>query len=249
MKLTVLGAGTCLPVRDHSPSGHLVELGDMPILMDAGPGTIARLAARGVRYQDLQYVLVTHLHPDHTLDLLTLLQASNATPGWTRSRPLTLVGCQGLEVFLEQLFRTFDGVAPETFRLEVREMGAEQVAFPGWTLDAEFTGHTDASLAFRLAAEEKALVYSGDAAEIEGLARLSQGADLLLCECSLPEGWTTGDHLTPEQVGTLAREAEVGRVVLTHLYPPALDADVVAQVRRNYSGPVAVACDGWSAWI
>ncbi len=65
-------------------------MGDTSVLMDAGPGTLARLAAAGVSYRDLEYVLVSHLHADHTLDLVTLLQATNAIPEWTRTRPLNL---------------------------------------------------------------------------------------------------------------------------------------------------------------
>ena len=115
MKLTVLGAGTALPVRGHSPSGHLLEIGEERLLFDLGPGTLARLAAAGVSYKELTRVFVSHLHSDHVLDLVTLLQASNATPEWTRERPLELIGCQGLAAFVERITALFDGTAPEGF--------------------------------------------------------------------------------------------------------------------------------------
>lgn len=249
MKLTVLGAGTCIPYPGYSPAGYLVMIGGMPVLLDAGPGTLVRLADQGISYRDLDFVLISHLHPDHVLDLLTLLQASNATPGWQRVKPLNVFGCQGFETFLDKLFSIFDGTAPESFPLQVHELTPEHVDFGTWSLHTALTHHTDESLAFRLTEGSHSLVYSGDVASPESLIQLAQGADLLLIECSLPDGWQTPDHLVPAQVGELARDAGVGSVVLTHRYPPALQTDVVSQVRSIYSGPVFAAYDGWTTAI
>jgi ribonuclease BN (tRNA processing enzyme) len=224
-------------------------IGGMPVLLDAGPGTLVRLADNGVSYRDLDLVLVSHLHPDHVLDLLTLLQASNATPGWRRVKPLTIFGCQGFESFLEKLFSIFDGVTPESFPLQVHELSSDHVDFGDWSLQTALTHHTGESLAFRLVESNHVLVYTGDVARLEDLIQLAQGADLLLIECSLPQGWQTPDHLVPAQVGELAQDAGVRRVVLTHRYPPALQVDVISQVKSFYSGPVIAAYDGWSTTI
>src|SRR5713226_9361367 len=123
MELTVLGAGTALPVKGRSPAGYLVRVGERPLLFDAGPGTLTRLAAAGASYRELEQVFVSHLHADHVLDVVTLLQASNATPGWRREAPLTLTGCRGLAGFVGRMREIFDGAEPEGFGLEVREMG------------------------------------------------------------------------------------------------------------------------------
>jgi ribonuclease BN (tRNA processing enzyme) len=246
MKLTILGAGTCIPYPDHSPAGHLVEIDGNMILLDAGPGTIVRLAERGVSYRDLSYIVLTHLHTDHALDLLTFLQANNATPGWKRTEPVILVGPRGIKEWLSRLFDLFDGTAPEGFALEIHELGAETLAFQTWHLQTELTGHTPTSVAYRVSDGRKSLVYTGDAANTQGIARLARDADLLLIECSLPDGWQTPDHLTPRQVGEVAGRANVRRVVLTHLYPPALATDIAAEVGVYFHGPVAVGHDGWS---
>ncbi len=246
MKLTILGAGTCIPYPDHSPAGHLVEIDGTPILLDAGPGTVVRLAEQGISYRDLSYIVLTHLHTDHTLDLLTFLQANNATPGWKRTEAVILVGPRGVKETLRRLFDLFDGTAPEGFPIEIHELGAERLEFQTWSLETELTGHTPTSLAYRISDGHKSLVYTGDAATTQGITRLAAEADLLLIECSLPDGWRTPDHLTPKQVGEVARRANVQKVVLTHLYPPALATDIAAEVRRYFKGPVAVGRDGWS---
>ena len=179
MHLTILGAGTAVPSPRRSPAGYLLRVGGEPLLFDAGPGTLARLAAAGLSYKELRRVFVSHLHSDHVLDLVTLLQASNATPGWTRAEPLELLGCRGLAALVRQVTAAFDGTAPEGFALQVTELGEERHDLGGWTLETAFTAHTPGSLAFRVEADNHAVVYSGDAIESDGLAQLARGADVI----------------------------------------------------------------------
>jgi ribonuclease Z len=250
MTVTVLGSGTCIPIPARGAPGYLLKIGATPVLVDAGPGSLARLSAAGVSYRDLTLVLVSHLHPDHTLDLVTLLQANVATPGYHRILPLSLVGCRGLSPFLSRLFEIYDGIRPEGYALDIREMETESATFPpGWKLTTGLSGHTPASLCYRFEFGGRILAYSGDASVHGDLVRVARGADLLLCECSLPDGWNVEDHLCPADVGAIAREAGVGRVVLTHLYPPSQNADIVGQVRRSYGGEVALAADGWTGTV
>lgn len=244
MELVVLGAGTALPVPGKSPAGHLLWVDGTPMLFDIGPGTIARLSTAGVSYQDLEYLLLTHHHSDHTLDLVTLLQANDSTPGWTRERALHLIGCPGTRDFYDGLMRLYSGIAPQTYPFKLDEIGTETRAFPFGTLQAAFTGHTNNSVAYRLQAAGKTFVYSGDATDTPDLIALARDADLFLCECSFPSGWASAEHLNAEQVGRLAQAAGVKQLVLTHQYPPALGVDLAAQVRAHYVGTVTVASDG-----
>ncbi len=249
MQLTVLGAGTALPVPGRSPAGYLLGVAGEPLLFDLGPGTLARLAAAGVSYRELERVFVSHLHSDHVLDLVTLLQASNATPGWTREKPLELIGCRGLKDFVARAMEIFDGTAPEGFPVRVTELGAERREVGGWTLETALTAHTPGSLAFRVEAEGRVVVYSGDAIESPALVRLARDATVFVCECSFPRGWPTPDHVTADGAGRMARAAGVRRLVLSHLYPPAQDVDVKAQARAEYEGEVVVAVDGTTVTV
>ena len=244
MDLTILGAGTAIPATQRSAAGVLVRVGDTPLLFDMGPGTMARLAAAGVNYRDLEFVYLTHHHPDHALDLATFLQANDSTPGWTRAQPVHLVGCRGTRKFCEQLMQVFPGIAPQSYALDIREVGAERIEFGAWAIESALTGHTSSSVAFRVEAEDKAIVYSGDATENAALTRLACDADAFVCECAFPRGWQTLDHMTADAVGRVARAAKAKRVVLTHLYPPALAVDIAAQVRAEYGGEIIVAVDG-----
>jgi ribonuclease BN (tRNA processing enzyme) len=244
MRLTVLGAGTAVPSPRRSPAGYLVDPGGEPLLLDCGPGTLERLAAAGVSHRDLRRVFISHLHSDHVLDVVTLLQASNATPGWRRTAPLELFGCRGLGDLVRRVTEAFDGTAPEGYPLRVVELDEERRDFDGWSVETAHTAHTPGSLAFRIEAAGRVVVYSGDAIESEKLARLARRADAFVCECSFPRGWRTVDHVTADGAGRMAEAAGARRLVLSHLYPPAQEADVATQARAEYDGEVIVAVDG-----
>ncbi len=244
MEVTILGAGTAVPAPGKSAAGVLVRIGNVPIIFDLGPGTIARMAEAGTSYRDLNDVFLTHLHSDHTLDLVTLLQVSNFTPGWTRTKPLCLTGCRGTRRLYDELLAAYPDVTPKSFALEIRECAAERIQADGWTIETAMTGHTSSSLSYRVEAGGAVVVYSGDCVESDDLKQLARGADLLLCECAFPQGWTTSDHMTADAVGRVAEAAQVKCVILMHLYPPAQSVDVAAQVQETYKGQVIVGMDG-----
>ncbi len=221
-----------------------MRIGGTPLLFDMGPGTLARLAAAGVSYRDLEYIFLTHLHSDHTLDLATFLQANDSTPGWTRTRPVHLIGSRGTRRFYAQLMQTYPGIAPQSYALDIHELGAARVPFGAWTIETAHTGHTESSIGYRIEAEDKTIIYTGDAKDNPELVRLARDADLFVCECAFPRGYPTIDHMTADAVGRIAHAANAKRVVLNHLYPPALKVDIVAQVRAAFSGEIIVAVDG-----
>ena len=244
MKITVLGAGTVLPVRGRSPAGYLVEFHGRRVLFDIGAGTLARLDAIGCSYRDLDRIVISHLHSDHVLDLIALLQANNATPGWTRTAPLELTGCRGLTAFVDNIIPLFDGAAPENYQLDVVELDPGRHNFEGAIIEAALTRHTPNSLAFRLEIPEKTFVYSGDAVASAELTELARKADAFVCECSFPRGYLTSDHITADVAGEIAKAAQVRQLILTHSYPTTDLAEIAEQAAQAYRGEIIVAVDG-----
>ena len=122
------------------------------------------------------------------------------------------------------------------------------------------------SLSFRFDLPGRSIVYTGDTGPSVNVERLARGADLLVCEVIDPDAaiasilrvtpnipppalaiirqHMTEQHLTPDQVGKLARAAGVGELVLTH---NALRDDGAEQAKATiaqaYSGTVAIAHD------
>jgi len=241
MLLTFLGTGTCIPTRERAPSGALLSIGAQNLLFDSGSGTIGRLVALGLDPTELDLLYYTHEHSDHTADLIPLLQAMQAVG---RHRALHLTAPTAFFRFLDGLLELQPWAQPCTF--EIVRHCAEYVPFagPATAITAAPTHNTPSSVGYRLQAEGSVLVLSGDATFCPELIELSRGADLLVLECSYPDGYVESDHLTASQAAQVAAEAGVRHLVLTHFYPPCKDPEIRAQVARVYKGRLTLAYDG-----
>lgn len=244
MTLTVVGAGTILPAQNRSSACHVLDVPGGRYIFDLGPGAVARLATHGVDYRAIDTIFISHLHPDHVLDIVTLLQANNATPGWSRTQRLRLVGCYGLKEFVERLLEIFRDAVPESYHLDIIELSVGRHDFDGMQVEVALTGHTSNSLAFRVEAAGAVFVYSGDAADRPELVTLARGADIFLCECSFPGGYDTADHLTAITAARIAGAAEARHLVLTHTYPATEHAVVAMDAAHLFEGTLTVAIDG-----
>ncbi len=248
MQLTILGSGTAVPSLRRAAPGYLLRAGSDLVIMDAGSGTLQRLLRHGVKHDEVSHLLITHTHLDHCGEIAPWLFASRI-PASRRTRPLTIGGSAGtLEMLagLRGVYGHWLEAAAYDLRLLALEgrSGAVQ-QFEGWSLRAGEVNHIGSSLAYRVEdASGHSVVYSGDTAFCEELIELARGADLLLIECSAPDGLGMPGHLTPSEAGEIARRAAVRRVVLTHLYPACDEVDIMSQLRSAYDGPAALAEDG-----
>ncbi len=244
MEILFLGTGTAVPIRQHSPSALIVRTAGQCLLFDIGPGTLSRLHLVDVTYDQINHLLLTHLHPDHTLDLATLLLVFNYAPNAERTAPFPITGCRGVEAFFKRMVDLYPEVAPVSFDLQFHEVYRDEFSIGKTRIQSAPTGHTPESVAYRVNSEEHSIVYSGDATPRGDLAQLADGADILISECSFPQDWETDDHLNADTVAEIARQAGVKSLVVTHCYPPALAVDLVGQIRSHFHGEVQVAVDG-----
>jgi ribonuclease BN (tRNA processing enzyme) len=244
MEVILLGTGTAIPVQQHSPSGLLLEAGAQRLLFDIGPGTLGRLRLAGVDCAQIDHLLLTHLHPDHTLDLATLLIVFNYAPNAERQVPFPIIGCRGVEDFYDRMVELYPEVAPSLFELKFHEVREDEFMIGALRIRSAPTGHTAESVGYRVEDGKRTVVYSGDAAAKGQLARLAEGADLLISECSFPSGWETEDHLNADTLGEIAQQAGVKALVVVHAYPPALAVDLIGQIHQRYSGQVQLGVDG-----
>ncbi len=248
MRLTVVGSGTVAPSAARTAAAYWVEAGAARVLLDCGAGTMHRLAQQGIPWAEATHVAITHFHLDHWGELPMFLYAGRYGTLPPRRAPLVLIGPAGIRTRLLVLAGALgDWVTDPGYPLEVWEIvpGTPQELVPGVMLEARRTPtHTAESLAYSLRADGARLVYTGDTGPDEALARWAAGCDLLLAECSLPDGKGISIHLTPSQAGALARSAGARRLVLTHFYPQIEGTDPAATARRVFPGDVTAATDG-----
>ncbi len=246
MRLTVLGAGPAYTDRDGSSgASYLVESGATRVLLDLGHGSFQRIF-REVPPADLDAVFVSHLHPDHFIDLVPFrhyLRYQLDPP-----RRMRVLGPGQLAARLDALHAE-PGFT--TGSLDTEPVGERLHAIGDLEVIAGKVVHTDDSYGFRVSSRgdgdgRPGLVYSGDCGRADDLRPLIRHGDTLLSEVSFGPGPVPSGvfHLDGPAVGRLAASTGVGRVLLTHLQM-GFDPDAtVASVRAEYGGPVSFVWPG-----
>lgn len=246
MEIIFLGTGTGAPSARRGSPGLVVRAGDSTLLFDSGSGTLRQLAKAGLSYNDLDYLLYTHLHPDHIADLGPYLFATRYFPEFTRIKPVQIYGPQGLLRHYEYIRQAFGHwIEPPEGRVFLSEL-PQRHTFLCSTVQIE-TGpitHTPESLGYRVTEPGGAtLAITGDTDFSQNLIDLARGVDLLITECSLPEGLKVEGHLIPNLAGRAAREAQVKALALTHFYPQCEGQDLLSPIAKEFDGPITLAED------
>jgi ribonuclease BN (tRNA processing enzyme) len=244
MELIILGSGTAVPSLRRGSPAALIKEGDQSILLDSGSGTLVRMLRAGVTYKNVDAVLYSHIHPDHIADLVPLIFACKYQED-PRDKDLLIIGGRGLRDYFEGL-RWVHGswIEPQTFHIHIREVVSDEMTIGGLQVQTLPLEHAPESVGYRIRSPQgKVVVYSGDTGYCPNIVELAGGADLLLLECSFPEGQKVAGHLTPSVAGRIAREAGCARLCLTHLYPPCELSDITKDCRNVFDGEVILAED------
>ena len=248
MEVIILGSGTCVPSIRRAGPAQCLRTDGLTILIDSAAGTLRQLLKAGIKQDEVDLILYTHFHPDHTGELVPFIFASKYGPGFQRRKPVFVWGAEGLKDLL-RAFETAYGEwvvpAPDSIVFEeipVSMRTSQQ--FSPLTISTIHTNHTPRSLAYRIETPGgKSVVFSGDTDFCPEIIEISTGADILVLECAAPEGRKVQGHMTPSEAGTVAKEAGVKRLVLTHFYPECDRNDILTPCGKIYKGPVILAED------
>ena len=215
LELFVAGAGPAYSDRPGSVgAAYLVSHGSTTILLDLGQGAFTNLAAH-IEPSTLTAVVISHLHPDHFVDLVPLrhyLRYEFQPP-----RRVAVIGPAGLAARLDALH---DQPGFATTSLDVTDHRPGRVTIGPLSVEAVRVQHTEDSYALRVAVGQgPGLVYSGDCGRADDLRPLIRPGDTLLAEATygadpVPPG---ANHLNAHDVGRLAAGTGVERVLLTHV--------------------------------
>lgn len=243
MELIILGSGTGVPSLRRGAPGALLKVEGKTLLIDMGSGTLQKMLQCGVTYLDLDAIILTHLHPDHVSDLLAFFFACKYSLA-PRTKELFVLGGKGFREYYETLRQLYGHwVKADTYRLHLQEAPSGKRTVAGISISTFPLEHTRASIGLRIEEREKVLAYSGDTDYCPQVVEMARGADLLVLECSFPDDRKVKGHLTPSLAGRIAREAGAKRLLLTHLYPPCDERDILAECRKEFHGEVRVAED------
>jgi ribonuclease BN (tRNA processing enzyme) len=270
LAVQVLGSGGPETQDKRASTSYLLwDHGRARVMVDAGGGSALRFGESGAQMSQVDVFLFSHFHVDHTSDFPALIFSS-----WfeDRKRPLPIFGPSGNKFmpstteFVSDLFSEPHGawrylsdlVEPSTegsYTLQPHNVApsatpvlvfrnAEMALYAVSVVHGAFP-----ALAWRVEIGGKRIVFSGDTnGEGEGLTQLASNADLFVAHNAVPEGATGVErrlHMPPSVIGTIAGNAHVRQLILSHRMLRTLgnEDETQAEIKRHYSGPITFAND------
>jgi len=244
-RIVVLGTGPALASAARDNTFFLFESPDGSLFIDCAGSPFHKLLKVGADPDNLSGVILTHSHPDHMYGLPSLIHEL-----WLHGRRDTL------HIFANAATRRVAEALVEVFHLRAKPVPLEFHTVPGeeeyLLLESEsYWVHTTpvrhevptSAVRITCRGNGRVAVFSADTSPCPELLALARGADMLFHECGVdtPHPY----HSTPEQVGELAAEAGVGRVVLVHCHQNLTkEPDVtLAEIGKRYRGEVRFARD------
>ena len=253
MELIVLGAAPAYTNRAGSAaSSYLLRAGSAALLLDLGQGAYANLAAT-IEPSTLTGVIVSHLHPDHFVDLVPLrhyLKWEFVPP-----RRIRVLGPTDLAARLDGL-NGEPGFAAEALDIEALTLGGHRVG--PFEVEVRRVTHKEESYAFRVAMAGGAaggdfgggvgagLVYSGDCGRAEDFLPLIRPGDTVLSEASFGAGPVAegAGHITSADAARVASTGGAARLLLTHVLSGRSRAVALAAAGAVFAGPVQLVTEG-----
>src|SRR5215210_1769705 len=95
VKLTVVGCSPAWPNPGGAQSGYLVETDGKRLLLDCGPGVLARLRSGNGGWPEVDAIVITHFHLDHWGDIVPWVWGRMFGLGRELSRPELWVPPEG----------------------------------------------------------------------------------------------------------------------------------------------------------
>ncbi len=255
MKLTIIGCSGSFPGPESPASCYLLsaehEGRTWRIILDLGNGALGKLQQH-TRLEDLDAVCLSHLHPDHYMDLCGLHVAVRWRPGGWPGKHLPVYGpsttaqriasAYGLDLIRGCIPTSTSGSGNSGGRRPWAPSRSPR-SRPGIPsrrpmLRVEAAGEDGGTVV---------LAYSGDTDACEGLVEAAEDADLFLCEAAFEDGrddHLEGIHLNGARAGQMAAQAGAERVLLTHIPVWTSHQVVLESAKEEYDGDLAVAVGG-----
>ena len=257
IQVTLLGTGSPTLSAERMGPCTLIEAGSARLLFDAGRGCAIRLSQARVPWRDLTQVFLTHLHADHTFALPDL-----HVMGWVlgRTDPLDVYGPSGTSEMMTSMIRAVEpDIGSRLKSVPTRKPPVYRATEiqPGVVYDRggvkvtafEVPHSISPVFGYRIDANGRSIVLSGDTRYSENLIRNAQGVDVLVHEVVFGATTTeqqqiTNAHTTPEQAAQVFAATKPKLAIYSHLILfGASPDDVVAATKKVYAGRVEMGTD------
>ncbi|MBO9128714.1 MBL fold metallo-hydrolase [Bacillus sp. 165] len=241
MKVTVVGYWGGYPEAGEATTGYLFEQDDFRLLIDCGSGVLSHLQ-KYIAPEQLDAVLISHYHHDHVADIGVLQYARLITSlGRDKLPELPIYGHaadkQGFASLTHEPYTKGIAYKPE----EALQIGPFSITFMK-------TKHPAVCYAMRITGGEQTVVFTADSSYLSEFVSFANRADLFICECNLYEnqdGAKIG-HMNSKEAGSIAKEAEVTELLLTHLPHQGNIQQLAEQAGKVFEGKITLAHSGYT---
>jgi ribonuclease BN (tRNA processing enzyme) len=243
MQVVVLGGSGTFPRAGGACNGYLVRQGATNILIDMGTGVLSRLYD-WIDPGELDALIITHLHPDHFLDIYPYRYFLEFRAAGRL--PLPVFAPAGAADHIRHLFNEpdtakFDRVFAFTDLASASDFRVGELVFAGKPV-----AHLEPTYGISVEAGGRRLFYTSDTDYDERLSGYAEDVDLLLAETTFraEDADIPVPHMTTTEVARLATGARVSRLVLTHLWPHYDRAQIESEVAAGFDGKIYLADEG-----
>jgi ribonuclease BN (tRNA processing enzyme) len=220
IQVRFLGSGDAFGSGGRMQTCICIKATTSTFLVDCGASSLIALRRFGVAPNDIEMILLTHLHGDHFGGIpFFVLDAQLISK---RSRPLVIAGPPGTQRRVREAMEIFfpgSSQIQQRFALDIRELAFERPQSLG---DVNVTAYCvqhpagDPSLALRMECQGKIITYTGDTEWTETLLKASRGADLLIAEAYFFEKQVKY-HLDFQTLMAHLDELQPKRLIVTHM--------------------------------
>lgn len=271
VEFLVLGSGG--PELDgRASTSYVLFINDKAkLIVDMGSGSMLGFEESGAKLEDVDAVVLTHLHIDHAVDLPSYVKAGYFT---SRSRDLSIIAPHGNKYFpscdeyLENLFgkkgayRYMSDVLTnnsDSFKLVAKNIYGDKITnikYKDFSLKLIRVHHgIIPSLAIRIDVGNKSILISGDTNnENKNLQRIAKNVDLFVAHHAIAEferGYAVTLHMNPSRISQVANDAKVKKILLTHRMNRTigLEQQTLQTIKEKFHGKVLFAEDSMKILI
>ncbi len=247
VNLTILGSGTFVPFKNRTCPSHLIDDGKNKIIFDFGRGAISNLTELGIELYEIENIFISHTHADHFSDLIPFFQFIINAPEKKKLKPkYNVYGPSGTKKVLGKILEAlYPNGKKNLDRLNIIDLKKEeQINIGNFKIKGFEVKHSKTHLCFgyKIIIGNKKICYSGDSSYCKNLVKNCKDTDLGLIEATYFKEANITSHLNGEDVGKLAKECKIKKLVAVHVASDYL-ARVKKDIKKNYKGKILIAKD------
>ncbi|RLL45030.1 MBL fold metallo-hydrolase [Oceanobacillus piezotolerans] len=238
MKVTVVGYWGGYPTKDGATSAYLLEHDNFTLLIDAGSGSLSKLQ-KYKAVSDLDAVILSHYHHDHTADIGVLQYARLIHYYVTESDTV-------LPIYGHTEDKEGFGSLTHNFTKGIAYQPGEALKVGPFTITFMKTKHPVPCYGMRISDGKGVLVYTADSSYTEDWIDFAKDSGLLIADCNYYAGQdgSKAGHMNSQEVGQIAERAKVESLILSHLPQFGDRSQLLKEAGESYKGKLMLAEEG-----